>query len=84
MFAWLFALEFAGISAYVILLSVYLNKKKNIVHRGINSVNFTKGMCTLVSIVIIFALSFLVRVVNDAYISTISYEMTPYANMMYD
>ena len=69
MFACLFLLEFLGISAYVILLSYYLNKKKNVVHKGVSSVNFAKGMCTLISIVFIFGLSFLVRVLNDAYIN---------------
>ena len=66
-------MEFAGISILVVILTVYLNKKRNVVHRGISSANFKKGICTLVSIVFIFGLSFLIRVLNDAYVFTVSF-----------
>ena len=83
-FACLFVLEFAGISALVGILTHYLYKKKKVMHRGKSSKNFKRGICALVTIVLIFGLSFLIRVLNDFYVIDVSYADSNYRSMTYD
>ena len=83
-FAGFFVFEFAGISTMVGILTHYLCKKNEVMHKGKSSKNFRRGICALVTIVLIFGLSFLIRVLNDFYVIDVSYADEHYNSMMYD
>ena len=84
-FALLFCFEFIGITALVIVLAVHLTEKKNLIHRSRSNTSFRRGILILVTIVLIFGLSFLVRVANDAYlINSSKREGNAFRGMIYD
>ena len=67
-FACSFIIEFVTLTALVGILSYCLTKKKRVIHKGASRSNFKKGMCILVTILLIFSFSYLLRVLNDFYV----------------
>lgn len=65
MFAWLFVIEFVVLMILLTILMTYLFKKKKIVNQGASTPNFRSGVCILFLIVLIFSLSFPLRIMND-------------------
>ena len=52
-----------------IILTYYLLKKRQVVHRGrVRQANFKKGIYTLVVIMLTFSMSYLVRVLCDTFV----------------
>ena len=57
--------EFVGITICTSVLTYFLFKKREIMHRGKSSKNFKKSICTLFAIVLTFGFSYFIRVLTD-------------------
>ena len=64
-FAYLFVIEFVALLILLSFLTYKLMKKKRVMHRGESTPNFRSGVCILITIVVIFSLSFPLRILND-------------------
>ncbi len=82
-FACSFIIEFVTLTALVGLLTYFLSKKKRVIHKGASRRNFKKGMCILVTILLIFSSSYLLRVLNDFYVIGPTPDASMYHLMMY-
>jgi len=83
-FATLFVTEFVILTTLIGFLTCFLIKKKRIIHKGASTPNFRSGICILVTIVLIFNLSYPFRVLNDYQVIYISESAPVYQQMMYD
>ena len=83
-FASVFILEF---TVLLILLSILTNRlmtKKRVFHHGASTPNFRSGVCILILIVLIFSLSFPLRILNDFFFISVREDSSTYWSMMYD
>ena len=83
-FASMFMAEFALLMLSLAILTACLVKKKRKVHHGVSASNFRFSMCILVTIVLIFSLSFPFRVLNDFEVIYPYNSTTSYQSMLYD
>ena len=82
-FASSFIIEFLSLTILVVVLTYYLSKKKRVIHKGTSSSNFKRGICILVTILLIFSSSYLLRVLNDFYVIGPSADASYYTLLMY-
>ena len=54
------------------------------IHDGRSSRNFKRGLCILVTVLVVFGFSFLIRILNDLFFVPPVIEESTYNQMMYD